>query len=317
MNSPGHSVTRYALAVVWSVVAGVGVAIQSRVNGELGVRIEDGALAALISFSSGLVILAVGMIFSRAGRRGLRTVFTSVRQGQLPWWGVLGGLGGAFLVLSQGLVAGILGVALFSVAVVAGQTLGALWIDTAGLLGMAKLRLGWWRLIGALLVVVGVAAGFFARGDDVSIGWAFLLPLLAGMGVGFQQALNGSVRTLSGSWLSATFINFTVGTLVLAIATAIISPLTGGPTSLPTDWWLYTGGLVGTIFIAIQTVTVNHIGVLGLGVSLVTGQILGALVLDVFVPVGDHPVSLGTIAGALLTVVGSALVNLARRRAPD
>jgi transporter family-2 protein len=72
---------------------------------------------------------------------------------------------------------------------------------------------------------------------------------------------------------------------------------------------------VGTLFISIQTVTVNKIGVLGLGVSLVTGQILGSLLLDLTLPLGDHPITAWTIGGAVLTVAGSALVTLSRRRA--
>lgn len=308
---------RYILAVFASVAAGVGVAVQSRINGELGLRLADGSIAALISFSSGLLILTLIMLFSARGRQGLRTVSASIRQGQMPWWGVLGGVGGGFLVLSQGLVAGVLGVALFTVAVVAGQTLGAIWIDTRGVFGLARIAPSLPRLAGALLVVVGVMTSVGIFSPSIQLNWAFLMPLLAGVGTGFQQAVNGIVRRVAQSALSATFINFTAGTAVLVIATAIISPLTGGPEGFPTDWWLYTGGLAGTIFIAIQTITVNHIGVLGLGVSLVTGQILGSLGLDLFAPVGDHPVTAVTIVGAVVTVIGSIAVTLSRRLPSD
>lgn len=304
---------RFVLAVIWSIIAGVGVALQARINGELGLRLHDGSLAALISFSSGLAILSLLLVFSPKGRAGLHTVGSSIRRGEMPWWTVLGGIGGGVLVLSQGLVAGMLGVALFSVAVIAGQTLGALWIDTRGVFGLSRIALSLPRVGGALLVVLGVmtSVGIFTPTNEFS--WAFFFPLIAGAGTGFQQAINGRVRAASNSALSATFINFAAGTALLAVATAIISPLTGGPEQFPTDWWLYTGGLVGTIFIAIQTVTVNQIGVLGLGVSLVTGQILGSIGLDVFAPVGDHPVTTVTVVGALITVAGSVAVTLTRK----
>jgi len=301
-------------AVVASVVAGMLVAGQSRVNGELGVRMGDGALAALISFSSGFLILSVAMALSPRGREGVRTVVGDIRQGDFPWWGVLGGMGGGFLVLTQGLVAGVLGVALFSVAVVAGQTLGSMWIDSRGVLGATRLRLSSARALGAVIVVVGVMTSVeIWAGPAASLSWGFVLPLVAGAGTGVQQALNGTLRRHANSALSATFINFIVGTVVLVVIWLVLLPVTGGPEEFPTQWWLYAGGLLGTIFIPIQTITVHRIGLLGLGVSLVTGQVVGSLGLDLLVPVGDFPVGIWTVVGAILTVVGSAMVTLTRK----
>lgn len=305
----------YVIAVVMSIVAGTGVALQSRLNGELGLELGNGSLAALISFSTGLVILASALGLSPRARRGLREVLQSVRRGDLPWWSVIGGLGGGILVLTQGLVAGFLGVALFSVAVVAGQTFGALAIDTRGLIGFPRIPLATSRILGALLVVAGIATTASIVESAGGFSWQFLLPLVAGVGTGFQQALNGTVQRASQSALAATFINFTMGTLILLVITLVSAPFVPPPTALPTQWWLYLGGFVGTLFISIQTVTVNKIGVLGLGVSLVTGQVLGSILLDLFLPMGDHPVTVWTLVGAVLTVAGSALVTLTRLRA--
>lgn len=302
----------YLFAVAMSILAGMGVALQSRLNGELGLELGNGSLAALISFSSGLVILGLALGFSTHARRGLRDVLSRVRHGDLPWWSIIGGLGGGMLVLTQGLVAGFLGVALFSVAVVAGQTFGALAIDTRGLIGFARIPLGAPRIVGALMVVAGIATTASIGESAGGLSWQFLLPLVAGVGTGFQQALNGTVQRASQSALAATFINFTMGTLILLVITVASAPFVSAPTELPSQWWLYLGGFVGTLFISIQTVTVNKIGVLGLGVSLVTGQVLGSILLDLFLPMGFHPVTVWTIVGAVLTVAGSALVTLTR-----
>lgn len=302
----------YLIAVVMSIVAGMGVALQSRLNGELGLELGNGSLAALISFSSGLVILGVVLGFSAHARRGLREVLGRVRHGDLPWWSIIGGLGGGMLVLTQGLVAGFLGVALFSVAVVAGQTFGALAIDTRGLIGFPRIPLAAPRIVGALMVVAGIATTASIGESAGGFSWQFLLPLVAGVGTGFQQALNGTVQRASQSALAATFINFTMGTLILLVITLASAPFVSTPTEIPTQWWLYLGGFVGTLFISIQTVTVNKIGLLGLGVSLVTGQVLGSILLDLFLPMGYHPVTVWTLVGAVLTVAGSALVTLTR-----
>lgn len=310
-NSPRPN--RVGLAYAASIFAGAMVALQSRINGELGVELGDGALAALISFGSGFIVLGLGLVLSAQARSGFTAVLSAVRGGSLDRWVLLGGLGGAFLVLSQGLTAGVLGVALFSVAVVAGQTLGALGIDSAGLFGTEKVKATAQRLVGAGLVVVGVVVGAQVFAPEVSFGVAFVLPLVAGIGTGVQQALNGRVREVARSALAATFINFGVGTFALALVVAVLSPISGGPTALPQSWWLYTGGVVGAVFIAIQTVTVGRIGVLGLGVSLVTGQVIAAIGLDIVAPVAGHGLGLATIAGALLAVLGSVLVAVGRK----
>lgn len=308
----------YALAVVFSVVAGFGVAMQSRVNGELGAAIDNGSLAAVVSFGSGLVVLLLALAVWRPGRRGLAEVRGALRARQLPRWAILGGLAGGFFVLSQGLVGGVIGVALFSIAIVTGQTLGSVAIDSRGLFGVTKMPLTAARIVGTVIVLLGVvvAASLWTEGST-TIGWPILLPLAAGIAVGWQQAVNGRVRRVAGSTLTATLLNFFFGTLALLVVFALSLPFVELPQAWPGEWWMYTGGLLGAGFIAIQAFTVNRIGVLALGVSLVAGQITGALVLDWLFPVASSEITVWTVTGALLAVVGSALVTLAKRRRPS
>ena len=290
------------------------VALQSRINGELGLALGDGSVAALFSFTSGLVLLTVMMAFTPSARAGLVLLREEIRVGRVPWWAVTGGMGGAFLVLTQGLSAGVLGVALFTVAVVTGQALGSMAIDTRGWFGVLRVRLTGWRVGGAVLAIVGaVVALDVSSGSLDGVVLAFALPLLAGFGTGFQHAVNGQVKRLVGSALTATFVNFSVGTALLAVVTAISLPFTGGPSSMPEGWWLWTGGIVGTVFIAIQATTVGVIGVLGLGVSIVTGQLMGSIVLDLVAPVASSEIALATIIGALITLLGSVLASVGRK----
>ncbi len=306
--------SRYVAAFVLSIIAGAMVALQSRINGELGLALGDGSSAALFSFSSGLVVLSVALAFSPRARAGLVTLREEFLSGRLPWWALTGGAAGGVLVLTQGLSAGVLGVALFTIAVVTGQTLGAIAIDTGGWLGVLRVRLSLWRVVGALVTLAGaIIALDVSSGALDGVGLAFALPAIAGVGTGYQQAVNGRVKSASGSALAATFLNFSVGTTILAIITAVSLPITGGPSALPESWWVWTGGLVGTIFIAIQVSTVGTIGVLGLGVSLVTGQLLGSIVLDLLAPVASSDIHPITMVGALITLVGSVVVSLGRK----
>lgn len=313
MASPSR--LKVIVAVVASVISGMLVALQSRINGEFGLALGNGFLAALLSFSIGLSILGAVMLTRRKGRQGVVTVARAIRAGDVPWWAVIGGAGGGFLVLTQGLSAGVLGVALFTIAVVTGQTLGALVIDTRGWFGAPRVRLNLWRITGAGIVLTGVFVALdFTPGETEVTGVLFLLPLFAGAGTGFQQAVNGKVRTVSGSALSATFVNFLVGALVLGVLFVLALPFTGGPVAWPDTWWLWVGGAVGAFFIAIQVTAVTIIGVLGLGVSLVTGQLMGSVILDVIAPVETSDLHLATVLGAMVTLAGSVMVTLAKKR---
>jgi len=305
---------RYLGAFMLSIVAGSMVALQSRINGQLGLEIGSGPVAALFSFSTGTLALAAILLFSPAARSGINQVISELRGGSLPWWTATGGLGGGLIVLTQGISAGTLGIALFSVALVTGQTLGSATIDSTGWFGAVKINLSLSRTIGALLAVAGAYLALsLGSSSPAGLTYLFALPALAGLAAGYQQAVNGRIRGVAKSALAATFLNFIFGTLLVLLVVIVLSFFSEIEIVLPQSWWLWTGGLVGTIFIAIQTKTVGIIGVLGLGVSLVSGQLLAAVVLDLTLPIESSGPTLATIMGAMVTLVGAVLVIVGRR----
>lgn len=305
---------RYPLAIGASLFAGVLLSVQSRINGELGVALGSGALAALVSFSVGLGVMTVVVLVSPAGRQGLVDLRGALVRRELPWWAMLGGVAGSFLVLTQGLTAGVLGVALFSIAVVTGQSLGALVIDSRGWFGVLRVALAPRRAVGAVVVVLGVLVALDVGPSAVSTASVlFVLPLVAGIGTGFQQAVNGRVKSAAGSAVSATVVNFVTGTATLVVVVLVSWVTVGfGPVG-ELSWWLWTGGAVGTILVAIQVTTVGIIGVLGLGVSVITGQLVGSIVLDALAPVAASNLGVATVIGAIVTLVGAVLVTVGKR----
>lgn len=303
------------LAIVFAIVCGAGVAVQSRINGELGRRLDDGFAAALISFGSGLVILSVALAVSPVGRRGLTRVRDALRTGELPWWYVCGGAAGAFLVLSQGLTAAVLGVALFTVAIVAGQTVSGLVLDRVGLGPGGRRALTPARVTGAAIALVAVVWAVSAQLGGSVPAWMLVLPLIAGLGIGWQQAVNGQVRVTARSALTATFINFVVGTAVLLVLMLVHSALVGWPRPLPPDPWLYLGGAIGCVFIAGAALLVRITGVLVLGLATVAGQLIAALLLDALAP-GAHPIAWSTVGGTILALVAVAVASVRWGRRP-
>lgn len=280
------------------------VAVQSRINGELGVRLADGIAAAVVSFGVGLLILLVLVPATPGGRRGLAALRGALRAGTLRPWQCLGGVCGAFLVATQGLTIGALGVAVFTVAVVAGQSGSSLLVDRAGIGPSGRQPVTPNRLIGAVLTVLAVLLAVGDRlGDPQALALA-LLPLAAGVGIAWQQAVNGRVRAAAGSAMTATLVNFTVGTAALLVTFAADLAVRGRPAgAFPDEPWLYLGGPLGIVFIALAAALVRFTGVLLLGLATIAGQIVGAVLLDLVLPTAASHPGLDTLLGAALTMV--------------
>ncbi|SCE73867.1 transporter family-2 protein [Micromonospora mirobrigensis] len=305
------STSRRIAGVTLASVSGVAVAVQSRINGELGVRLADGFAAAVVSFGLGLLVLLVLVPATPGGRRGLAALRAALADRSLRPWQCLGGVCGAFLVATQGLTIGTLGVAVFTVAVVAGQSGSSLAVDRAGIGPSGPQPVTASRLAGAVLTVLAVLLAVGNRlGDPGTLALA-ALPLLAGVGIAWQQAVNGRVRAAAGSALTATLVNFVVGTVALLVTFAVDVAVRGLPTgALPSEPWLYLGGPIGIVFIALAAAIVRFTGVLLLGLATIAGQIVGAVLLDLVLPTAASHPGPATLAGAALTMVAVLIAAL-------
>lgn len=272
------------LAIGGAVAVGVLAAVQARVNAQLGVALDDGLVAAVISFGSGLAILVLLSALLPSGRSGIRSLMRSVRTGAAPWWMLIGGVAGALTVATQGLTVAIIGVSLFTVGMVAGQTVIGIVIDRIGYGPAGVTAVTMPRIVGAGLALVAVA--FSLSGDALGRAplWMLVLPLLVGIAVAWQQATNGRLRGVVGSALAATTVNFVGGTVVLAVAALVHVAAIGAPEPLPAEPWLYVGGAIGCVYIFMSAALVARTGVLLFGLASVLGQLVGSVVLDAIWP---------------------------------
>ncbi|MGW5920483.1 DMT family transporter [Nocardia fluminea] len=307
---------RKSAGLVFGFAIGAGVAVQGRINGALGARLADGIAAATISFGTGLIALLIAFAVSPTLRAGFAQVRTEVSAGRLPPWQLLGGLCGAFFVAAQGLTIASIGVTAFTVAVVAGQLLSSLVVDRLGLAPNGRTPITPWRFFAAALGITGVvlSAGGSSAPTTVTTGvpdipaLLIVLPALAGIGLAWQQAVNGRVGATGGPF-TATLINFGVGLTALLLLDLFTLATTGLPTEFPTDLWLYTGGLIGVAFIALAAVTVGLIGVLLLGLTSVAGQLVAAMVLDA----ADGRLSLTTVVSCAIVLVAVVVASRGSR----
>lgn len=297
-----------------AVATGLFIPVQGRINGALGVVLGDGIGAAVVSFSTGLVVMMVISLALPKGRAGLARILPAVRERQFPPLYVLAGCIGAFFVFAQSFTVGLLGVALFTVAAVTGQTLSGLLVDRMGIGPAGKRPITGIRVLGSVLTVAAVAWAvspkFSAGESGLQLLVPVLLPLLAGFLMSFQQAMNGTATVHYGTPIAATLVNFIAGGALLWVAWLIKLAVAGAGNPLPAQWWYYLGGPLGCIFIGIGALLVRSLGVLVTGLGMIAGQLLGSLGLDLIVPVPGTVIALPTVLGTVLTLGAIILATL-------
>jgi len=133
--------------ILYTILAGIGTGIQPSLNAGLGKQIGPFA-AAFVSFGVGTLVLA-GTAFLVGNNN-----FTAIKS--VPWYYFLGGVIGAVFVTATLLATPVIGSAAALTITIAGQIIVALIIDHFGLFGTAKIQLNVWRVLGFVLILVGI-----------------------------------------------------------------------------------------------------------------------------------------------------------------
>jgi transporter family-2 protein len=142
-------------------------------------------------------------------------------------------------------------------------------------------------------------------------------------GAGSLLAVQATVNARLGKELAnpalATLISFLVGTLGILLYLAITRPaMLTMAEATRTPGWAWLGGLLGALYVGATIVLTPRIGVAAMSGLSVAGQMCMSIVLDHFGLLGltRHPVSALRILGAVLLVVGAALINSSSRNSP-
>ena len=290
-----------------AALSGAMIALQARANGELSHRLDNGLQAALVSFGSGLFIIFVITLFNSKIKDGIRNLRQAVANKEIARWKLFAGaLGGSFVAIQTQIVP-LIGVAIYSVASIAGQTAMSLIVDRIGLTGGGKKLISPRRVLAAFLTVLAVLVSVWDRIDANNLSmFAVTAGGIAGAIVGVQRALNGQINEHSHQSFTTSLLNFATGTtfLLILISAGLIlgrnqlSPLPSGP------WWIYTGGVIGVIYIAFTSTIVQHLGVLTFTLFSVGGQLVGSLIIDLVSPTKGVSVSAYLVTGIVMTYAG-------------
>ena len=136
------------LVVLFAILAGVAGSVQVAVMSKLGDRV--GVLGALAWATTLTALLAVALLL--VARQSLGELTAAARQ---PVWLWSGALMSLIIVLAITVAGSRIGVIATVSVLLAGQFAAGAAIDRCGLLGAERVGVGWWKIVGILLLGIG------------------------------------------------------------------------------------------------------------------------------------------------------------------
>lgn len=142
-----------ALYYPLAVVAGLGITLQTTLNGQLAKGVGgDSVAAALFSFTAGAVCLGIYSMI----RGGIVTSLVAIPS--QPLWSVLG----SCALLSYVMLAPKIGLSALLGLAIAGQISSSLVIDHFGLMGAVERPVSLIKVGGTIVMLMGLAVALFA-----------------------------------------------------------------------------------------------------------------------------------------------------------
>ena len=136
-----------------------------------------------------------------------------------------------------------------------------------------------------------------------------IIALVAGLLVGLSRQVNGRLG-LATTALNASFWNHLVGLLALTLGGLLTGAFAGvWPAGGP--WWLWLGGPIGVVFIALSSFTVVRLGATVTALLVISGNMISGVALDLWL--GAPGSGIARALGVGLVLAGAALTVLPRR----
>lgn len=303
----------FLAALGLAVVAGLGNSMQGSTNTALSTRVGR-AQATFVSFAGGTILLSVMvLLFGQGDLTGVTRV---------PAWQLITGLYGFLVIVSVVFATPRLGIAFTLMILMFSKLLTGAVIDTFGLVTATPKDLTMMRVVGLIVVGVGIllvtkdrmdhaatSAGYATGGNAV---FAAVLVAVAGAGNAIQAPTLAALASTVGS-MEASLWNF-IGGLLCSIVFILVSqkgkwqPFRGAGTHP----WQYLGGVYGTAINLIVIVTTPTLGVGLLVCAQMAGQLTGGMLIDSKGWLGCKkiPVTPKRIGGVLLVAAGVLIISL-------
>ncbi|MFV2949588.1 DMT family transporter [Pseudomonas japonica] len=147
---PNKTLLLALLPLAMSVMAGALIPVQAASGGTLGRTLGHPLWGAAVALFIGFFAIVITAVTLRLPTPS----FSNAIQG--PWWMWIGGITGAIYVATSLALLPKVGAANFILCVIAGQMIAALLLDHFGLLGLAVKPVTVGRVLGVLVMIIGL-----------------------------------------------------------------------------------------------------------------------------------------------------------------
>lgn len=311
----------YLLAM--GLLIGIGAPLQTAINSQLRKAVSSSLASSMISFSIGTIFLTLILLILR---QDLLIPANLIRV--QPWWIWLGGFLGVIYLTGNIILFPYLGSVQTVIMPVVGQLIMSMLIDNFGWFEATKHPLTLIRLIGALLVAIGVIMAVAIKSwldqhknqlDSPALKSTKKLPWqLLGIGTGMlsamQTAINGHLEVILHSAPKAALISFLIGTMTLWLIVWVKEHRVHLNQQIISNypWWIWLGGILGALFVLGNAYLAPVIGTGLTVVAVLIGMISGSLLVDQFgwLRAPKIPVVPVQLLGIIVMLLGVGLIKL-------
>jgi len=240
--------------------------------------------------------------------------FTNLKQLKQQWFIYMGGAVGVFTIMGTNLAFGRISVSAMLAIALFGQVLFGMIIDQYGLFGMPKYPFKKSQMIGLIIILAGIVA-MITNFEIVAVAFVFA----TGFSIVLARTLNAKLADLTTVQIGS-FYNHVTGLIVCVIGCVVILFIWGPNTLAHTakdltfvglllfssEWYIYTGGVLGLIVIILSNLTVIKVSAFYLTLLVFIGQVFSGVVIDMLI---TQEVSMRNIIGGILVSIGLS-VNL-------
>lgn len=146
--------TEMLIPLIFAAGIGLAMATQTAINSQLRQYLNSPIQAAFFSFLVGTICLAIMMLVMMWN--GSATKPTLSQLNEIPIWLWVGGFLGVYAITASIYTAPKLGFLTFTGLVLFGQVIMSMLLDHFGLIGVEKNPVNWQRLLGAILIAIGI-----------------------------------------------------------------------------------------------------------------------------------------------------------------
>jgi len=272
----------YLLSLLSGVVISFMVAVNGGLAGHYGLY-----FATVIIHVTGLLVISAVVLFKKE---------KPFAKGY-PLYLYTGGAIGILTVLFNNFAFGRISISSILALGLLGQSVTGLLIDQFGLFQMPKHPFRSSKLIGLVLICIGIIA--MTNNFEIV---AVILSLATGLTIVVSRTLNAKLGELT-SVRQSTFFNYIVGTaamlivfLVLGRQEVVLSELT-----LSTNVWIYFGGALGVCVVLLSNIVVMRVSAFYVTLLSFVGQVFAGILIDAFL---YDIFSYRIIIGGILVTVG-------------